>query len=62
MDAEKGPEQWIFGRNSAPLFGGQGRRSKAPNAGQLPLTAFLRPCSAAKGAEQGRIFGAFLIF
>jgi hypothetical protein len=62
MDAEKGPEQWIFGRNSAPLFGGQGRRSKAPNAGQPTLTAFLRPCSAAKGAEQGRIFGAFLIF
>ena len=62
MVAEKGPEQWIFGRNSVPLFGGQGRRSKAPNARQRTLTAFLRPCSAAKGAEQGRRIGAILIF
>ena len=56
MVAEKGPEQWKFGLISAPLFDGHGRRIKAPNASQPTLTAFMRPCSATKGADLARFW------
>ena len=62
MVAEKGPEQWKFGLILAPLFGGQGRRIKAPNASQPQVDRIYVPLFGDLGRRTDRIFGLFLVF